>query len=96
MLRQSGDGFDPTILSALYNIRMDESEEQANLEKKTVRMEEIEINMILGEDLLSQGARGILLARKGQEVTPPLLARLKNFLLRTDPTLEIQVLIPKE
>ncbi len=65
--------YDPLILEAFAKLHG---------ESQTVRMVELQIRdlaigMIFGEDLIS--AAGVLLVARGQEVTPGLLARLRNI-----------------
>lgn len=95
-LRISPAGHDPVILSALQNLSIDMSGNPVEFQIRTVKLSELTTDMVLGEDLRTRGDRGILLARKGQEVGYPLIARLKNFKSRVEISRKIQVLIPRE
>ena len=96
VMRRAGDRFDPVILTALQNISVDEAGNPLNLETRRVRLSELEPDvMVLGEDILSRGDRGILLARKGQEITQALIGRLKNTIVKEELNHRIQVLISR-
>ena len=94
-LRRAEARNDPAVLAALQAIIVDEAGSPIDLEPRKVRLSELAQEMILGEDLLSRGERGILLARKGQEVTRALLEKLKNALLKADAQRQIFVLVPR-
>lgn len=94
-LRKAEARNDPAILSALQAIIVDDAGNPIDLEPRKARLSELAQEMILGEDLLSRGERGILLARKGQEVTRALLEKLKNTLLKADTQRQIFVLVPR-
>ncbi|MEK6709712.1 MAG: response regulator [Nitrospinota bacterium] len=93
VLRKAGDRYHSAILAALRNIFVDETGSPVNLEPRKVRLSDLQADvMVLGEDILTRKDRGILLARKGQEVTPALLVRLKNALPKEEMNRHIQVL----
>ncbi|MBI3129489.1 MAG: response regulator [Candidatus Tectomicrobia bacterium] len=94
-LRRAEERNDPAILSALQSIIVDESGNPIDLEPRRVKLSDLAPEMILGEDLLSRGERGILLARKGQEVSRALLEKLKNAVVAGDQQRQIMVLIPR-
>lgn len=74
MLRDRVGWYDPQILEGFAQLR--------GRGKQEVRIEELKISeispgMIFGDDVKS--AKGLLLVARGQEVTPSLLERMRNF-----------------
>ncbi len=72
-MRKREGWYDPDILSTIPHIISDEE----GLEIKEITIDELNTNMILAEDVKT--TKGVLLISQGQEVTPSLLKRLKNF-----------------
>ncbi|MFZ3215770.1 MAG: HD domain-containing phosphohydrolase [Candidatus Acidiferrales bacterium] len=66
--------YDPRILDALAAMRGN-SQEKVQMLELSVR--EVAVGMVFGEDLKS--SKGLLLIARGQEVTPALLERMRNF-----------------
>jgi response regulator RpfG family c-di-GMP phosphodiesterase len=66
--------YDPQILEALSTMRGDSQEKTLMLERM---VKDITVGMTFGEDLKS--GKGLLLIARGQEVTPALLERMRNF-----------------
>lgn len=66
--------YDPEILEALAGLRGSPQEKIQMLE---LSIRELTIGMVFGEDLKS--SKGLLLIARGQEVTPALLERMRNF-----------------
>ena len=87
MRRRTGF-YDPKVLEALEEVLGDE----ARFEVKELPLKELQLNMIIGEDVLS--LKGVLLTSKGQEITPALLERLRNFAKTVGVKEPIRVLIP--
>ncbi len=72
-MRKRQGWYDPEILSVIPQIISDEE----GLEVKEIDIKDLDTNMILAEDVKT--LKGVLLISQGQEVTPSLLKRLKNF-----------------
>jgi len=72
ILRGRTGQYDPEILQAFADLR-GKSETLVH----ELRLDEIASGMLFGEDVKS--ARGLLLIARGQEVTPGLLERIRNF-----------------
>ncbi len=72
-LKKRTGWYDPQVLAALESVMGIE----AKYEARSVTVMELRENMILGEDIKT--IRGLLLISKGQEVTRPILERLKGF-----------------
>jgi response regulator RpfG family c-di-GMP phosphodiesterase len=66
--------YDPHILEAFAGMRGISQEKAPMLER---RVNDITVGMTFGEDLKS--GKGLLLIARGQEVTPALLERMRNF-----------------
>jgi response regulator RpfG family c-di-GMP phosphodiesterase len=66
--------YDPDILQVFAAMRGNPDDKSQMLEL-TIR--EVRVGMVFGEDLKS--AKGLLLIARGQEVTPALLERMRNF-----------------
>lgn len=86
-MRKRTGWYDPQVLGALSELSVIE---QTTI-RRSLQVRELLPHMILAEDLKSKN--GLLLASKGQPVTPSLKERLKNFVLRGDVGGEIAVLI---
>ncbi len=87
-LRKRSGHYDPAVLEALEEVLGDE----ARFQVKELPLQELQLNMIVGEDVVS--LKGVLLIAKGQEITPALLERLKNFSRTVGVKEPIRVLIP--
>jgi response regulator RpfG family c-di-GMP phosphodiesterase len=66
--------YDPQILEALAAMRGDSQEKTLIFERM---VKDVTVGMTFGEDLKS--GKGLLLIARGQEVTPALLERMRNF-----------------
>lgn len=89
-LRQRRGCYDPKILDVLEKVIGLE----AKYEARSARIHELRERMILAEDL--RNLRGILIITKGQELTRPLLAHLRNFAYRGGVQEPIRVIVPLE
>ncbi len=67
--------YNPTVLEVLEKLQMDEVDVETRIED--IGVSELKAGMVADEDIWSK--EGTLLVPKGQEVTHPLLARLRNF-----------------
>src|ERR1700733_7928025 len=65
--------FDPKLLDAFVDLREDDSK----MELRKVALTKIKVGAILQQNVRNRG--GVLIVAKGQEVTPPVLARLQHF-----------------
>jgi hypothetical protein len=74
VLRGREGWYDPQILEALAAMRGDSQEKTLMLERM---VKDVTVGMTFGEDLKS--GKGLLLIARGQEVTPALLERMRNF-----------------
>ncbi|MCP9438670.1 MAG: response regulator [Nitrospira sp.] len=72
-LKQRKGWYDPTVVDALKTAFARE----IKYEMRTATVADLDKGMILGEDVKS--STDVLLASKGQEVTPSMIMRLKNF-----------------
>jgi len=72
MLEQRGT-YDPIILSALKDIQVGKNE----MTIKSVNVSEVKTGMILAEDVRTK--KGVLLVCKGQDVSIPVLKRIRSF-----------------
>ncbi|MFZ0521320.1 MAG: HD domain-containing phosphohydrolase [Candidatus Acidiferrales bacterium] len=66
--------YDPVILEAFAGMR---GSGQDKLQMLELSVREVAVGMVFGEDLKS--SKGLLLIARGQEVTPTLLERMRNF-----------------
>ncbi len=72
-LRQHPEDYNPDLVIALSSFHMDEMSEIV----KMVRVKELKAGMIADRDIRAQN--GLLLVPAGQEITYPVLERLRNF-----------------
>ncbi len=72
-LRQQTDVYLPEVLDALENLEVQPDRQAV----KSVAVSDLDTWMILNEDVFAVG--GMLLASRGEEVTPTVLERLRNF-----------------
>jgi response regulator RpfG family c-di-GMP phosphodiesterase len=87
-LRERADQYDPVITASLEHVELCKIES----ETRVVETSALETHMILDEDVRSQS--GMLLVTKGQEVTYPLLERLRNFALNNAIPPRLRVRLP--
>jgi response regulator RpfG family c-di-GMP phosphodiesterase len=80
--------YDPRVLEALEDVLGDE----ARFQVKEMAVQDLQLGMIVGQDVLS--LKGVLLIKKGQEITPALLERLRNFAKTVGILEPIRVLLP--
>lgn len=74
ILRSREGWYDPAILEALAELHGSRRQEVVVQE---LRLCELAVGMVFDEDVMS--AKGLLLIARGQEVTPGLLERVRNF-----------------
>jgi response regulator RpfG family c-di-GMP phosphodiesterase len=74
VLRSRTDSYDPTILEAFAEMRGNRKQEVVVHE---LALREIVAGMVFAEDVKS--SKGLLLIARGQEVSPSLLERVRNF-----------------
>jgi len=72
-LKETPEKYNPVLLRALQACR----EAEADSEKRSLRVEQLAVGMILEEEVMA--GNGLLLVPKGQEVTPAVLERIRNF-----------------
>lgn len=73
MLYSRADSYNPHLLEALTNL----NKEAENEAIKGVKVDELKIGMVIAQDVWSKTQ--VLLVHKGEEVTLPMLIRLRNF-----------------
>jgi response regulator RpfG family c-di-GMP phosphodiesterase len=88
-LHQRPDVYDPNIVSTLENLQV----RPAESELRTVRVSELDAHMTLDEDIHAKN--GNLLVTKGQELTFPVLERLRRWEKGIGVKEPIRVLVPK-
>lgn len=74
-MRTNQDGYDPIILDALLATTTQHMEAPYRTEALPVK--KIKTGMVVGEDIRTQS--GLMLIKQGQEITLPLLVRLRSF-----------------
>jgi len=87
-LSRQNKNFSPEFFHAL--VELDPSAEEGEIRK--CRIEELSTGMIIQQELRTN--EGTLVVSKGQEVTSPLLAKLKNFQARRVITGDVTVSMP--
>ncbi|MEJ5349414.1 MAG: HD domain-containing phosphohydrolase [Desulfosoma sp.] len=87
MKKRSG-WYDPLVLKALEAALGDE----ARFQVREMTVQDLNLGMIVGQDVMS--SKGVLLIKKGQEITPALLERLKNFAKTVGVQEPVRVLLP--
>ncbi|MGQ9668744.1 MAG: HD domain-containing phosphohydrolase [Desulfosoma sp.] len=87
MKRRSG-WYDPKVLKALEDVLGDE----ARFQVREITIQDLKLGMIVGQDVWS--SKGVLLIKKGPEITPALLERLRNFAKTVGVQEPIRVLLP--
>lgn len=84
--------YDPTVLAALQDaLTVLEAGDQFTL--RDVSAGELKVGMLLAEDVVTN--RDLLIISKGQEVTVPIILRLRNFVSNAAVREPIKVLIPR-
>lgn len=83
------DRLERSIVNALTDIER----EPIHLEVKTCRICDLDCNMILQEDVRT--TNGLLIVAKGQQITYPLLVRLRNFWERKSIGSTVMVRVPQ-
>ncbi|NJN95125.1 MAG: response regulator [Anaerolineales bacterium] len=76
-LAQRPSEYNPRLVSALSNLPLDE----VGAVVKALRIKELSIGMLVEKDIRANN--GLLLVPKGQEITYPVLERLRNFARQT-------------
>lgn len=87
-MRKRPEHYDPEVLEALVNVIKTES----RYETRLIPIDQLTTDMILSEDV--ETTTGLLLISKGQEVTPSLRERLRNFGSTMEIRQPIQVFAP--
>ncbi len=90
MLNQKGDQYDPRVLEAFKEILGIDSRHIL----KTINLDGLKAGMILHDGL--ETATGRLLISRGQEISPVMIRRLKNYADHTDIKEPFQVLVLKD
>ena len=88
-MREKADIYDPEILSALGKVVVDETKNHYEL--KELPVSSLISGMILAQDV--RNSKGMLMVGKGQEITPSLSQRLKNYARMSQIKDQIRVLI---
>jgi hypothetical protein len=88
ILARQNKGFSPEFFRAL--VVLDPNAEEGELRK--CRIDELSAGMIVQQEVRTH--EGALLVSKGQEVTPPLLLKLKNFHARRAIAGDITIAMP--
>ena len=83
------DQLEHSLVDALGDVQV----EPIHLEVKTCRILELDCNMILQEDVRT--TNGLLIVAKGQQITYPLLVRLRNFWERKAIGSTVMVRVPQ-
>lgn len=89
-LSQRSGWYDPAVLAGLRDVL----DAGPRYETTPIRVAELTCHMILHEDVLT--VKGARLVGKGQEITPPLLMRLRRFAESTGIREPITVLVPAD
>ncbi len=90
MLNQKGDQYDPKVLEAFKEILGIDSRHIL----KTINLDRLEAGMILHDGL--ETATGRLLISRGQEITPVMIRRLKNYADNTELKEPFRVLVVED
>jgi CheY-like chemotaxis protein len=88
-MRQRESDYDPACIRALATFVPHE----ATMELRVLKSAELRTAMVVDQDVRSKN--GLLLLAKGQEVTPPVLGRLKAFASKTGIVEPIRVLVTR-
>jgi response regulator RpfG family c-di-GMP phosphodiesterase len=89
-LRQHPEEYNPELVFQLSSFHLDEVGEMV----KMVRMKDLKTGMIADSDIRSQN--GLLLVPKGQEITYPVLERLRNFARQIGIVEPVRVLVQQQ
>jgi len=87
-MQQRTGCYDPAVIKALAAIVRSEAEHEI----LSVNLDQLQLNMILAEDVVTE--TGSLVVAKGQEVTPSLTERLRNFATRGHISESLRVIAP--
>ena len=88
-LRLRPQQFAPVVINAMSNLEG----QPLRLEARVCPISALEYGMVLQQDVRT--SNGLLLVAKGQHITYPLLARLRNFLLRNAISATVMVQVPR-
>jgi response regulator RpfG family c-di-GMP phosphodiesterase len=88
-ISQQHRDLDPRIFQALVELRPETEEYKI----RQCRLEELTSGMLLHQDIQSES--GVLVVAKGQDVTVPLILKLKNFYKKT-PGVTVEVSVPTD
>jgi len=88
ILRTRREDYNPDLLGALETLPVSRGGQSV----KVVKAKELRISMIADQDI--EALNGLLLVPKGQEITYPVLERLRNFAQRIGLAEPIRVIIP--
>ena len=72
-MRQRSSDFDQTVVDSLRDVELPELIFESRIEA----LSDLRVGMILDEDLFN--SHGLLIMPRGQEITPPVVLRLKSF-----------------
>ncbi len=90
VLRARREDYNPKIVATLDSFHLDSIREII----KMVRVRELATGMIAHEDIAAKS--GLLLVPKGQEITYPVLERLRNFSRRSGVVEPFRVVVPQQ
>ncbi len=88
ILRTRRDNYNPDLLGVLETLPVSRGGQSV----KVIKAKELRISMIADQDI--EALNGLLLVPKGQEITYPVLERLRNFAQRIGLVEPIRVIIP--
>ncbi len=88
-LMKHPEEYNPHIVLTMSELKTEKKEAQIKL----VKIQNITVDMVITEDIRTK--TGLLLLHRGQEITPLLLERLKNFSRQSNVPNEIRVSIPE-
>ncbi len=92
-MRERKGVYNPDLLDILENAPIPGVDDVLRGAIKNLNVSELNVGMFAVEDILT--ASGTLLVPKGSEITPPLLARLRNFVHGVGIAEPIRVLVPQ-
>ena len=80
--------YNPEMLSSLENMKKPETENR----QKMITVRELIFGMSTNQDIRAKN--GMLLVKKGQEITYPVIARLQNFNVQVGVEEPFEVIVP--
>jgi HD-GYP domain-containing protein (c-di-GMP phosphodiesterase class II) len=89
-MRKRIDEYNPEVVAALSNLHMDELGEIT----KVLRIKDLKTGMMADSDIRARN--GLLLVPKGQEITYPVLERLRNFAKQVGIDEPVRVLVQQQ